>query len=424
MKKNNTVDVNKGWSAIEVLGVLAVVSFASVYGATMMSDHMDEIELDVAALHATSVNEAAKTYISDNTDDILSKTTATKSILITTSTLLNRGYLQKGFSEVNTFGQTYSVAVKRNPLKTNKLEAYTVTKGGTPLSFKGMRYLSKKIIGMGGYVYPNNIANGAGGGWQTNLSEFGLAVPEGHVAISLSSEVLGTASQESDRLYRFRVNGRPDLNAMHTDIDMKDNSLNNANKINAKKGVFSKVDSHEVNATGNIRTQGGLITQGNQGWLNETHGGGFYMSDNAWIRAINNKGIYTAGQVRGGSVRADDLLNAGGTLQLDQVNVVGAGCPQIGRQSRDAIGTPLSCQGGIWTAGGKLEVINGNNPTCPPTKIPVARYWTQAGGSNAGSYCTLQTGWAGVTTPSCESCENWEKCHMVYSRTWSATACS
>ena len=47
-----------------------------------------------------------------------------------------------------------------------------------------------------------------------------------------------------------------------------------------------------------------LYTTGNTGWYNSTHAGGWYMSDSSWIRAYNNKNIYTAGTVQGWASRA------------------------------------------------------------------------------------------------------------------------
>ena len=47
-----------------------------------------------------------------------------------------------------------------------------------------------------------------------------------------------------------------------------------------------------------------LYTTGNNGWYNSTHGGGWYMSDSSWIRAYNNKNIYTAGTIQGWASRA------------------------------------------------------------------------------------------------------------------------
>ncbi len=62
------------------------------------------------------------------------------------------------------------------------------------------------------------------------------------------------------------------------------------------------VNGAEVDtAAGTIRDAGGgwVRTYGGTGWYNGTYGGGWYMADTTWIRAYNNKGIYTAGIVRG-----------------------------------------------------------------------------------------------------------------------------
>ena len=54
--------------------------------------------------------------------------------------------------------------------------------------------------------------------------------------------------------------------------------------------------------TGNITVQGEMYltnvwfgTYGSQGWYTETQGGGWHMTDSTWLRAVNNKSIYTAG---------------------------------------------------------------------------------------------------------------------------------
>ncbi|MEW1125405.1 shufflon system plasmid conjugative transfer pilus tip adhesin PilV, partial [Escherichia coli] len=170
-----------------------------------------------------------------------------------------------------------------------------------------------------------------------------------------------------DRLYRFQVNGRPDLNKMHTAIDMGSNNLNNVGAVNAQTGNFSgnvngvngtfsgqvkgNSGNFDVNVTagGDIRSNNGwLITRNSKGWLNETHGGGFYMSDGSWVRSVNNKGIYTGGQVKGGTVRADGRLYTGEYLQLERTAVAGASCSPNGLVGRDNTGAILSCQSGTW----------------------------------------------------------------------------
>ncbi|END06144.1 bacterial shufflon constant region family protein, partial [Escherichia coli P0302308.2] len=74
------------------------------------------------------------------------------------------------------------------------------------------------------------------------------------------------------------------------------------------------------------------------------------MSDGSWVRSVNNKGIYTGGQVKGGTVRADGRLYTGEYLQLERTAVAGASCSPNGLVGRDNTGAILSCQSGTWGA--------------------------------------------------------------------------
>jgi hypothetical protein len=316
MKKNPPAKIHRGFMALESLGVLLIILLASLFAAEKVSDYLQEKEWSVMAVHATAFNEAAKNYIADHTDALL----LAGHTRITSSLLINTGYLQAGFSAENSFGQTYLTGVVKNTLR-NKLQALTCTTGGTAISPRGLRSISTQIHGLGGYVNEDNVATGAYGGWSSNTGNFGISCTTGHIAIALSSEVLGTAMQESDRLYRYRVNGRPDLNRMHTDIDMHNHSVNAADTLNARTGRFSE----DVIA---------------RGWLNETHGGGLYMDDSDWIKSVNGKGIYTTGKLRAG------------LLQIDTIVAAGSSCSVNGLVGRDNLGALLSCQSGRWQTAG------------------------------------------------------------------------
>lgn len=359
--------IHRGYMALEALGVLLIIMLASVFAAEKVSEYLQEKEWGVMAIHATTFNEAAKSYIADNTDSLLATSTPGNPTKITPSLLISKGYLQNGFSAENSYGQTYVTAVVKNDKLKDKLQALTCTVSGTAIPYRGLRSISTQIQGMGGYVNEDNVATGANGGWTSNTRDFGITCTTGHIAIALSSEVLGTAMQESDRLYRYQVNGRPDLNRMHTSIDMGANDLNNANKINAKMGNFSEDvngkrliandsvwSSGWITANGDIRSNAGwLISKHGKGWLNEDHGGGFYMDDNDWIRSVNNKGIYTGGQLKGGTVRADGRASVGEYLQLDGTANEGWGCSPNGLVGRANDGALLFCQNGIWKGAGK-----------------------------------------------------------------------
>lgn len=341
MKKNPS-KIDRGFMALEALGVLLIILLASLFAAEKVSDYMQEKEWSVMATHAATFNEAAKNYIADNSDALLLSVPTR----ITTALLISKGYLQTGFSAENSYGQRYVTAAVKNTKLGNRLQALTCTTGGTAIPYRGLRSISTQIPGMGGYVNEDNVATGAWGGWSSNTRDFGISCTTEHIAIALSSEVLGTAMQESDRLYRYRVNGRPDLNRMHTDIDMGKNSLNNAKAVNAQTATIEN----------DIRsTSGWLITQNGKGWLNETHGGGLYMDDRHWIKSLNGKGIQTQGQLKGGTVKAEGRLATGEFLELGKQATAGSACAPNGLMGRDNIGALLSCQNGRWTPGGALQ---------------------------------------------------------------------
>lgn len=383
--------INRGLSLISMAIVLGIVLVAAPIGLERYSNYMEEQTWHLTATHLSTVSQGARRYIKDNYNDLLTQA-KTGTVTVTGQALRDTGYLPPGFSLTNNNGQNYVVAIALNPTPPDKLVAFVLTSGGQQITFKGQRYIAQNIAGLGGYIYPENIANGAGGGWEVNLTHFGLSGQNGHLAAYLSSDVLGTDAEESDRLYRFEVNGRPDLNKMHTAIDMGSNDINNTRNLNAETGQFSGdltarngnfsesvTASQGMTANNDIRSNDGwIVTRNNKGWLNETHQGGFYMSDDDWVRSVNNKGIYTGGQVRGGTIRADDTLTAGGTLQLEKISTVGTSCPQIGRQSRDGTGAPLYCIDWVWKkSGGGIDFANavhqyvGDGGKCPANHVVI-----------------------------------------------------
>ncbi|EPB9260315.1 shufflon system plasmid conjugative transfer pilus tip adhesin PilV, partial [Escherichia coli] len=190
-------------------------------------------------------------------------------------------------------------------------------------------------------------AIGAGGGWSDTPSNYGLNCATGHIAMAL----VGADLQESDRLYRYSITNRPDLNRMHTAIDMNSNNLNNVGTLNgnaaalsgdisARNGTFSgAISGNTATTNGDITSNNGwLVTKNSKGWMNSTYGGGWYMSDSSWLRSVNNKGIYTGGQVKGGTVRADGRLYTGEYLQLEKTATAGTSCSPNGLVGRDSTG--------------------------------------------------------------------------------------
>ncbi|EFX5756103.1 shufflon system plasmid conjugative transfer pilus tip adhesin PilV [Escherichia coli] len=347
---------DKGVSLLEVLLVIGIMVMVIPKVYENIENHLNNVRWQNAAEHANTYNTAVRNYVADNASTLLAGSLPKT---ITPATLIQKGYLKSGFSESN-FGQSYITGIAKNS-KTSRLEALTCSNGGQSLSEAGMRSVASMIEGLGGYINSSKQAIGAGGGWSDTPSNYGLNCATGHIAMAL----VGADLQESDRLYRYSIANRPDLNRMHTAIDMNSNNLNNVGTLNgnaaalsgdisARNGTFSgAISGNTATTNGDITSNNGwLVTKNSKGWMNSTYGGGWYMSDSSWLRSVNNKGIYTGGQVKGGTVRADGRLYTGEYLQLEKTATAGASCSPNGLVGRDSTGAILSCQSGVWRTSG------------------------------------------------------------------------
>ncbi|EIV7307401.1 shufflon system plasmid conjugative transfer pilus tip adhesin PilV [Escherichia coli] len=347
---------DKGVSLLEVLLVIGIMVMVIPKVYENIENHLNNVRWQNAAEHANTYNTAVRNYVADNASTLLAGSLPKT---ITPATLIQKGYLKSGFSESN-FGQSYITGIAKNS-KTSRLEALTCSNGGQSLSEAGMRSVASMIEGLGGYINSSKQAIGAGGGWSDTPSNYGLNCATGHIAMAL----VGADLQESDRLYRYSITNRPDLNRMHTAIDMNSNNLNNVGTLNgnaaalsgdisARNGTFSgAISGNTATTNGDITSNNGwLVTKNSKGWMNSTYGGGWYMSDSSWLRSVNNKGIYTGGQVKGGTVRADGRLYTGEYLQLEKTATAGTSCSPNGLVGRDSTGAILSCQSGVWRTSG------------------------------------------------------------------------
>lgn len=355
-----------GFVAMSVgAGLLIVLMMASM-AARYMGDYLKSREWQVVAMQTNRFTQAASSYVGRYYPTVLASATTTKPVVVTSQMLKNTGLLPASFSETNSYGQQYQAMIVRNQQNQELLQGMVVSRGGHAMPFTALNQISKDITaGFGGYVEDGQTAVGAMRSWRIALSSYGTSTGRGHLAVMLSTDDLSGAREDGDRLYRFQVNGRPDLNKMHTAIDMGGNNLNSvgtvtASKVAAQNGNFgvSLVSNGPVTAGGDIRSTGGwIVTRSGKGWMDETHGGGLYMSDNDWLRILNNKGFYTGGEIRGGKVRSDGNVSVAGILTLDQINVAGTWCPTTGAVSRTVKGDQLTCQSGIWASSEKMSLF-------------------------------------------------------------------
>ncbi|EHD8230508.1 shufflon system plasmid conjugative transfer pilus tip adhesin PilV [Escherichia coli] len=324
-------DDDKGFILLEVLAGLIVIGIATPMIYSEIEDWLNEQLYQSAALHADEYNNAIKNYVADKTSSLSSKT-------ITVNELIQQGYLNNGFSR-SPFGQSYITGIRKNNLS-GRLEALTCTTGGQDIKEDGLRRIAGQINGLGGFMLQNNSVTGSFGGWTDLGSNYQITCNKGHIAMRMAGKDL----EESDRLYRYSVPGRPDLNRMHTGIDMNNNSITNINEASGKNARFS-----------------GDVTSNR--WLHP-NGGGFTMTDSQWIHAVNNKGITTEGELKGGkvsggTVRSEGRLSTGEYLQLDKTATADTFCSPDGLVGRDSKGAILSCQSGSWIRVSGSTVLTG-----------------------------------------------------------------
>lgn len=344
-KRIRTKQHQAGFSAIETLVVLFVATMMATAGGYQVMRYLDRQSNLAAAEQMNLVATAAGQYIKDNYATVLALASPAAPAVITLDMLRNTQYLPLNFASQNAYGQSYSVlALEPTP---NKLQTLVITINGDVIKELYMIEIAKQIGAQGGYVSTQNsdVATGSFGGWSTSLSPYGVSPGAGHLAVALFFE---DGALVNDYLYRNAIPGQPNLNKMNTAINMGGNDLNNAGAIDAKTAHVSG----DADIAGETYTGGWFRTRGDGGWYNEKHNGGWYMDDPGWVRSYADKGISTGGEVRAGKLTSSGRTQVGEYLLIDGVAVPGSACSPNGLMGRDAEGSTLSCQSGLWLSGG------------------------------------------------------------------------
>ena len=289
----------------------------------------------VAAKQLHQVTEAAKGYITAYAGAIEGSATATTPATITVPMLVNTGFLPQGFQAGNPYGQTWEVQVLQP--QPGNLQALVLSQGGTPIQPADAPRIASEAGAEGGTIdTANNTAQGSYGGWSVSMN--GYANPgAGHLAALVA---YSGGQLQSDYLYRVAVPGQPQLNQMQTNLDMGNNNVNNAHRVNANAGVYAGGTTPSDNPSGwtgdvvgnNIVTPNtvagvynGQVQSNISTWAGGAQGTGGQVDvqspNNAYYANMNaqNGGasITTNGTVQGGYVNSTGDVNAQNALTVN-----------------------------------------------------------------------------------------------------------
>lgn len=298
---------NRGFSMLEIVLVLGIAALMSVLILTTWQQSAERIRAKGVGDKLQIVTEAAKSYIKANATALQSlaptsgalvipvgKTSATGAIPTGPSGLKSiqgGGFLPVSFIDTNAFGHNTALLVKKSS-SGNGLEALVTTYGGREMPDDMLGHAANSVGARAGYVPETYVqAAEAGqvignyGGWRTAASSWGPAATrpaQGHLQTTLAFD---DSALLADYLYRSDI-GIPEANAMNTNIDMKENDLNNVDQISAgpKTGTVEVVGN--MKATIDIYARNAYLTDNLSVGKNATIGGNATVGGNIGVNGV------------------------------------------------------------------------------------------------------------------------------------------
>lgn len=235
----------RGFSLVEMLVVLALVSMALAALSGWAMSWAERQRESLSATHAATVANAAERYVADNASTLRSAASPTVAAQVTLSQLTTGNYLPTGFSTTNMHGQSYDIRVLEPTAGT--LSTLIVTTGGETIAEASLRRIARQIGAEGGYVSTdtNSVATGSFQAWTATLTTYGFANGGGRIAAAL---FFRDGAQVTDYIYRNPVPSRPELQTMGTSLNMGGHSISNIGSLTLNSGLSTTA----VTAAGRI----------------------------------------------------------------------------------------------------------------------------------------------------------------------------
>ncbi|MBR6000809.1 MAG: shufflon system plasmid conjugative transfer pilus tip adhesin PilV, partial [Oxalobacter sp.] len=293
---------SRGFTLFEVVLCAAFIGITTMILADNLSESTSKTKDRMAAGQVKTFSEGFRKYLFMNASSLQATVVSGNTTVVTPAMLINGGYLPGNYDGVNDYGQNICGLITKNAAN-QRLNAMTVTAGGTIIPDDSLSFISSLIGSEGGAVYSDDTGHvkGSGGAWSVATSFFSntdLACDGSAGSTGFSAGHAMQAMMVDDYLFngktlsRHAMEDHPELNRMETDLDMGDHDIVNASTLSANGTVFIH------------------------------------------------------------SMAANGRLAVGGYLKLGGVVTEGSACETDGLIARDADGSLMSCQDGIWKPAG------------------------------------------------------------------------
>lgn len=359
--------------------VLSLLGFGTI--ATIGMNGLHAVQASATASQLLIFNKAAEHYVRDNGAQLVATATATSPVTVSVDQLIAANYLPASYLRTNPYRQTWQLQVLQP--SPGVLTSLVTSVGGQAIEATRLPMIAAQSGAQGGFVPYRNQggdpnmspanAYGAYGAWKVALT--GFANPgAGHLASLLA---FGNTQLNNSYLYRVKVPGHPELNAMQTDLSMTDTggTAHDIGGVNTATGHTFSVDGKgQLN-----NDQGGSLELGGN---NTTAGSGtpyidFHLKGQGVqdynVRMINdgNNRLRITGPNGPVTLQVDGLIQAGNFATNGTV------CSPTGAiaAAKDASGMQFECLNGKWHPiggdkqwGGFVTIANGSyvaKPTCP-----------------------------------------------------------
>jgi len=236
-----------GFALTDVLIAIAVFSLAIPALALMLARGQSQVVERAAGEQLREVARASDAFMRENYDALIASAGPGSPSVLGIDDLRDQGFLSDSFPDRNPWDQRYRIWV--NEPRPDDLEALVLTEGGRGLASAGADFAAQSVPAAaaaagaaGGFTPTGDVggesvgtARGVFGGWEVDLPARGIADPgPGHLAALIFFD--DASLLRGQFLHRVEVPGQPELNRMQTDIDMDNNTLDDALEASTRTG--------------------------------------------------------------------------------------------------------------------------------------------------------------------------------------------